>query len=43
MSGLLVSHDPPRGEIAFSDWLEQNRATVGRSYANELQRHFAAV
>jgi NADH dehydrogenase len=43
MSGLLVSRDPPRGQIAFGDWLEQNSATVGRSYANELQRHFAPV
>jgi hypothetical protein len=41
MAGLLVSHDPPLGEIAFSDWLSQHRSSVGRSYANELDRHFA--
>jgi NADH dehydrogenase len=41
MSGLLVSHRPPLGQIAFSDWLDHNHAVVGRSYANELQRHFA--
>jgi uncharacterized protein YbjT (DUF2867 family) len=41
MAGLLVSHDPPLGRIAFSDWLDENKASVGRSYANELNRHFA--
>jgi uncharacterized protein YbjT (DUF2867 family) len=41
MSGLLVSHEPPRGQIAFSDWLDEHRSAVGRAYANELQRHFA--
>lgn len=40
MSGLLVSHEPPRGQIALSHWLQQHRASVGRSYANELKRHF---
>jgi uncharacterized protein YbjT (DUF2867 family) len=40
MSGLLVSHQPPRGQIVFSDWLKQHSASVGRSYANELERHF---
>jgi NADH dehydrogenase len=43
MSGLLVSHEPPRGQIAFSDWLDQHRTSVGRTYANELQRHFATT
>jgi uncharacterized protein YbjT (DUF2867 family) len=41
MAGLLVSHDPPLGRIAFSQWLDQHKASVGRSYANELDRHFA--
>jgi NADH dehydrogenase len=41
MQGLLVSHDAPLGTIAFSQWLEQHRASVGRYYANELHRHFA--
>lgn len=40
-SGLLVSHDPPLGRIAFSEWLAENPRSIGRSYANELQRHFA--
>jgi NADH dehydrogenase len=42
MAGLLVSHDPPLGRIAFSNWLDEHRTSVGRSYANELDRHFAA-
>jgi len=41
MQGLLVSRDPSLGTIAFSQWLEEHRASVGRSYANELHRHFA--
>ena len=41
MAGLLVSHKPPLGQSSFSDWLHRNRASVGRTYANELERHFA--
>ena len=41
MAGLLVSHAPPLGRIAFSQWLDEHATTVGSSYANELQRHFA--
>jgi nucleoside-diphosphate-sugar epimerase len=41
MAGLLVSHEPPLGTIAFSDWLDEHSASVGQSYANELNRHFA--
>jgi uncharacterized protein YbjT (DUF2867 family) len=40
MAGLLVSHEPPLGQIAFSAWLEHSRESVGRRYANELRRHF---
>lgn len=40
MADLLVSHEAPLGEIAFSEWLEQNSEAIGRSYANEVQRHF---
>lgn len=39
-AGLLVSHDPPLGRIAFSDWLAERSSSIGGSYANELQRHF---
>jgi NADH dehydrogenase len=42
MAGLLVSDEPPLGQIAFSDWLDQHKGSVGRTYANELRRHFAS-
>ena len=42
-AGLLVSHEPPRGEIGFSEWLSAHADEVGRRYANELQRHFAGA
>jgi NADH dehydrogenase len=42
-SGLLVSHQPPLGRIRFSAWLADTHGSVGRSYANELDRHFAAA
>jgi uncharacterized protein YbjT (DUF2867 family) len=42
MAGLLVSRDPPLGQIAFSGWLKEHAASVGRKYANELSRHFTA-
>jgi uncharacterized protein YbjT (DUF2867 family) len=41
MAGLLRSHEPPLGQIAFSQWLGEHATSVGRSYANELERHFA--
>jgi NADH dehydrogenase len=41
MAGLLISHEPPLGQIAFSQWLNEHATSVGRSYANELRRHFA--
>jgi NADH dehydrogenase len=43
MAGLLVSHEPPLGTTAFSQWLDEHGGSVGRSYANELQRHFVAT
>jgi NADH dehydrogenase len=42
-AGLLVSHLPPRGRIAFSKWLTEHAPLLGRSYANELQRHYARL
>ena len=38
-----ASHETPLGRIAFSDWLSASATSVGRSYANELQRHFARM
>jgi len=43
MAGLLVSNAPPLGQIAFSRWLTEHATSVGRSYANELERHFPAT
>jgi uncharacterized protein YbjT (DUF2867 family) len=40
MAGLLVSRDPPLGRIVFSQWLDEHESSLGRSYANELHRHF---
>lgn len=39
-SGLLISHRPPLGRIAFTAWLNQHAGSIGQSYANELERHF---
>jgi uncharacterized protein YbjT (DUF2867 family) len=42
MAGLLISHHPARGQIAFSQWLDEHKTSLGSSYANELERHFTA-
>ena len=39
-AGLLVSHQPALGRVSFLDWLQENASTLGRAYANELDRHF---
>lgn len=38
--GLADTDGPATGGIALSDWLDQNAGTLGRRYANELDRHF---
>jgi NADH dehydrogenase len=43
MAGLLASGPPPLGRIAFSEWLAEHSGTLGRSYANELRRHFGIL
>ncbi len=40
-AGLLVSDDLPLGRIAFSEWLNEQAGALGRSYANELRRHYS--
>lgn len=40
MAGLLVSDAPPTGKTRFSDWLQQNAASLGRQYASEINRHY---
>jgi uncharacterized protein YbjT (DUF2867 family) len=39
-AGLLVSHRPAHGRVSFLEWLLENASTLGREYANELDRHF---
>jgi NADH dehydrogenase len=40
MSNLLTSEQEPNGSTRFSDWLADNRTTIGRAYTSELARHF---
>jgi NADH dehydrogenase len=40
MGEYLTSEQAPNGETRFSDWLQENCATIGTSYASELDRHF---
>ena len=40
MAGLLVSSGPVTGEVAFSHWVRENAAVMGRGYASELGRHY---
>lgn len=37
-AGLLTSDAPPTGNVSLRDYLRENRETIGRTYANELQR-----
>lgn len=38
--GLADTDGPATGSIALSQWLADHRSTLGRDYANELERHF---
>ena len=40
MANLLVSNEPARGRIKFSDWLEENKNTIGAKYASEIAKHY---
>ncbi len=40
MGEYLTSEQAPNGKTLFSDWLRENRETIGRDYASELKRHF---
>ena len=40
MSNLLVSPFPPHCATRLSGWLAENRDSLGRTYASELQRHY---
>lgn len=36
---LLISHEPPRGTIAFTEWLPRQQAFLGLRYASAQTRH----
>jgi uncharacterized protein YbjT (DUF2867 family) len=40
MAELLLSHEPPACHTSLAGWLQSNAATIGRSYASELARHY---
>lgn len=40
MANLLTSSQTPNGPTRFSEWIQQNKTSVGTSYASELGRHF---
>jgi len=40
MADLLVSDAAARGSTRLTEWLYENRATIGMKYASELARHF---
>lgn len=39
-TGLLASDQPALGRISFLEWLNESGPTLGRAYANEMDRHF---
>jgi uncharacterized protein YbjT (DUF2867 family) len=40
MADLLVSEDEPTGTTRLSSWLDEHGPELGRSWANELKRHY---
>ncbi len=40
MANLLISKEAPRCKTSLKDWLAENKNTVGKKYASELERHF---
>jgi len=40
MGEYLTSEQPPNGDTRFSDWLLENRSTLGATYTSEMGRHF---
>jgi uncharacterized protein YbjT (DUF2867 family) len=39
--GLATSDGPSTGRIALTEWMSAHADELGRSYANEISRHFA--
>ena len=40
MANLLTSNQQVNGSTLFSQWLVENKSTIGRAYTSELARHF---
>jgi NADH dehydrogenase len=40
MANKLTSDQQPNGSTKFSEWLQQNRDSLGSEYTSELSRHF---
>jgi NADH dehydrogenase len=40
MKNKLTSDQPPNGTTLFSDWLRDNKHSIGAEYTSELNRHF---
>lgn len=40
MDEMLTSEQVPNGATKFSEWLENNKSTVGNAYSSEVGRHF---
>ena len=38
--GLADTDGPATGKIAVTEWITENKDTLGRRYANEINRHF---
>jgi hypothetical protein len=38
--GLADSGEPPTGQVKLTNWIADNGDTLGRRYANEIDRHY---
>ena len=43
MAGLFTSGAAPTGTTRLSDWLQDNRESLGRQYVSELRRNFRRI
>jgi hypothetical protein len=39
-AGLADTDGPATGETSLTQWITDHKGTLGRTYANELTRHF---
>jgi hypothetical protein len=39
---LLLSHEPALGTQSVRHWLQRNAESLGRTYVNDVRRHFGA-